>query len=126
MHYLLASVYFQIKELSKSRSQCYEVLKIKPNNGKIYILIGDLYSTSAKQCGGDDLKDKVAYWAAVDKYKKAKSVDSSVTELANTKINTFTQYFPNTETIFFYDLEKGETYKIECWINETTTVRTSD
>ncbi len=126
IHYFLASVYFQTKQLAQARTQCYEVLKIRPNDGKIYILIGDLYSSSAKQCGGDDLKDKVAFWAAVDKYIKAKSVDSSVAELANTKINTFTQYFPNTETIFFYDLEKGDSYKVECWINETTTVRTSD
>jgi len=126
IHYLLANVYFQIKQFSTARSHCYEVLKTRPNDGKVYILIGDLYSSSAKLCGGDDLKDKIVYWVAVDKYIKAKSVDSSVAELAKTKINTFTQYFPTTETIFFYDKEKGEAYTVECWINETTTVRTSD
>lgn len=126
VQYLLANVYFQIKQLVKSRAACYEVLKIRPNEGKVYILIGDLYTASAKMCGGDDLKDKVVYWVAVDKYIKAKSVDASVSELAKTKINTYAQYFPTTETIFFYDLEKGESYKVECWINETTTVRTAD
>jgi tetratricopeptide (TPR) repeat protein len=126
IHYLLANVFFQMKQLSTARAQCYEVIKIKPNDGKAYILIGDLYSSSAKQCGEDDLTNKVAYWAAVDKYFKAKSVDSTVAELATTKINTFKQYFPSKETIFFYDKVPGEPYTVECWINETTTVRTSD
>ncbi|MCD4696244.1 MAG: tetratricopeptide repeat protein [Bacteroidales bacterium] len=126
VHYLLANVLFQQNKLSEARSHCYEVIKIRPHEGKAYILIGDMYSTSAKKCGDNDLTSKVGYWAAVDKYYKAKNVDSSVSDLANTKINTFIQYFPATETIFFYDLKKGDPYTIECWINETTTVRTSD
>ena len=85
-----------------------------------------MYATSAKECGDNDLTNRVAYWAAVDKYYKAKSVDPSVEDLANTKINTFSQYFPAHETIFFYDLKKGDSYTVGCWINETTTVRTSD
>lgn len=125
-YFLLANVYFQIKQYSNARSQCYEVLKIRPNDGKAYILIGDLYAVSAKDCGDNDLTDKVAYWAAVDKYYKAKSVDPSVEELATTKINTFSRYFPATERGFFYDLKAGDTYTVGCWINETTTVRFSD
>ena len=85
-----------------------------------------MYVATAKECGNNDLTNKVAYWAAVDKYIKAKAVDPSVADIARTKINTFSQYFPATETIFFYDLKKGDTYKIDCWINETTKVRTSD
>lgn len=125
-HYLLANVYFQIKQYSKARAQSYETIKIRPNDGKAYILIGDMYAANAKECGDNDLTTKVAYWVAVDKYYKAKSVDESVKELATTKINTFSQYFPALETIFFYDLKKGDSYTVGCWINETTTVRTSD
>ena len=126
VHYYLANVYFQIKRYSQARTNCYEIIKIRPNDGKAYVLIGDMYASSAKSCGDNDLTSKVAYWVAVDKYYKAKSVDPSVAELANTKINTFSQYFPANETIFFYDLQKGDSYTVECWINETTTVRTSD
>lgn len=125
-NYLLANVYYQLKQYSNARSQCYEILKVRPNDGKAYILIGDLYATSAKECGDNQLTERVAYWVAVDKYYKAKSVDSTVEELATTKINTFSQYFPATETIFFYDLKKGDSYTVGCWINETTTVRSSD
>ena len=126
IHYLLANVYFQMKQYSNARSQCYSAIKLRPNDGKPYILIGDMYVATAKSCGDNDLTKTVAFWVAVDKYKKAKSVDSSVAESANSKIKTYSQYFPATETIFFYDLKKGDPYKVECWINETTTVRTSD
>ncbi len=126
IHYLLANVYFQIKQYSTARSHCYNAIKLRSNDGKPYILIGDMYVATAKSCGDNDLTKSVAYWVAVDKYKKAKSVDSSVADAANSKIRTYSQYFPATETIFFYDLKKGDSYKVECWINETTTVRTSD
>lgn len=126
VHYLLANVYFQLKQYSTARSHCYQAVELRPNDGKPYILIGDMYVATSKSCGDNDLTKTVAYWVAVDKYKKAKSVDSSVAESANTKIKTYSQYFPATETIFFYDLKKGDSYKVECWINETTIVRTSD
>lgn len=125
VNFLLAHVYFQMKLYSQSRNTANEVLKVRPNDGKIYILIGDLYASSAKDCGDNDLTSKVAYWAAVDKYVRARNVDPSVEDLARTKINTFSQYFPAKETIFFYDLDEGDTYTVECWINETTTVRAS-
>lgn len=126
VQFLLANVYFQLKRLSEARKECYAVLKVRPNDGKSLIVIGDLYASSAKQCGDGDFYSKVAYWAAVDKYIKAKNVDPDVADLASTKINTFTQYFPATEQIFFHDLKEGDSFTVECWINETTKVRASD
>jgi tetratricopeptide (TPR) repeat protein len=126
LFYMTAVVYFQLKKYSQARANCYDVLKFRPNDGKAYILIGNMYAASAKSCGNNDLTNKVAYWAAVDKFIKAKNVDPSVADEAKKLINTYSQYFPATETIFFYDLKKGDKYKVGCWINETTTVRTSD
>ncbi|MEZ5197089.1 MAG: tetratricopeptide repeat protein [Bacteroidales bacterium] len=126
VHFLVANVYFELEQYSKARTHCYETLKVRPEEGKVYILIGDMYQATAKDCGDNDLTSRVAYWAAVDKYIKAKDVDSSVSDVAKSRINTFSQYFPATETIFFYDLKKGDPYKVGCWINESTTVRTSD
>ncbi len=126
VHFLLGNVFFQLKRFSEARAECYATLKVRPNDGKSYIVIGDLYAASAKDCGDGDFYSKVAYWAAVDKYFQARNVDPEVAELAQTKINTFTQYFPATEQIFFHDLKEGDSFTVECWINETTTVRSSD
>lgn len=126
VHYLLSVVFFQLNKLQDSRSECYATIKIRPNDGKSYLVIGDLYASSAKKCGDGDFYSKVAYWAAVDKYMQAKNVDPEVAGDAQAKINTYTQYFPATDQIFFHDLNEGDPFTVECWINEKTTVRSSD
>ncbi|MCD4734701.1 MAG: tetratricopeptide repeat protein [Bacteroidales bacterium] len=125
-HFLLANVYFQQKKYSAARGECYNVIKIRPNDGKSYMLIGDLYASSANSCGDDEIAKKSPYWAAVDKYQKARNVDSEVASEARKRINTYSQHFPLKERLFFFDLQNGDSYKVECWINENTTIRSSD
>lgn len=122
-YYLLANIYFNTKNFNKARSFAYKGLEIRPEDGNFYLVIGDMYASSAKDCGQNDLTGKVAFWAAVDKYKQAKSIDPFVEEEANKRIAAYSRQFPSVETIFFYDLSEGDTYRVECWINETTTVR---
>ncbi len=122
-YYLLANIYLNLKQYQKGRSFAYKGLKLKPDDGNFYIVIGDMYAASSKNCGDNDLTKKVAYWAAVDKYNKAKKVDPSVLEIANKRIKIYSAAFPSMETIFFYDLKEGEPYTVGCWINEKTTVR---
>jgi len=120
---LLADCYRNLNNYSKARSYALNVTEIRPEDGNPYVLIGDMYAASAKDCGNNDLTNKVAYWAAVDKYYKARSVDPSIADAANERISTYSRVFPSIEIIFFHDLKEGDSYKVECWINETTTVR---
>lgn len=124
--FFLANVQYIQKNYSAARSSCYKSLEYNPANGNAYLLIGDMYAASSGSCGNDDIAKKAPYWAAVDKYYKAKSVDPSVADVANSRINTYTQHFPLKEELFFHDYKNGDSYKVECWINETTTVRSSD
>lgn len=123
---MLAKIYMVKKEYQSARSYCYKALEYIPKDGSLYIMIGDMYASSAKQCGSNDLTSKVAYWAAVDKYVKAKNIDPTVADEAQNRINTYSKHFPLTATIFFHDLHKGDSYDVGCWINETTKVRSSD
>ncbi|MFW5687563.1 MAG: tetratricopeptide repeat protein, partial [Bacteroidota bacterium] len=109
----------------EARSYALQAAELDPENGRPYIIIGEMYAATASQCGDDDLTKNVAYWAAVDKFVQARSIDEDpvVQERANQLINTWSQYFPNNELIFFHGLSEGETYRVECWINETTRVR---
>jgi len=120
---LLATIYRQKHNFPKARSYALSTLDLRPDDGNAYLIIGDMYAASASECGDNDLTKKTAYWAAIDKYKKAKSVDPGVGDIADKRIEIYSKQFPNSETIFFYDLSEGESYKVECWINETTTVR---
>ncbi len=123
VYLLMASVYSKLKDLQKARTFARKSIDLRPDNGHPYLIIGDLYAGSAKNCGNNDLTSKVAYWAAVDKYKMAKKMGPDVAELANKRIALYSKHFPHAETIFFYDLKVGDPYTVECWINEKTTVR---
>jgi tetratricopeptide (TPR) repeat protein len=119
----MAEAYRAMKQFPTARTYALKTAEIDPEDGEVYILIGDMYAESAKDCGDNDLTTKVAYWAAVDKYYRAKSVDPDLSELANRRISSYSVYFPTQETIFFYDLKEGDEYTVECWINERTKVR---
>jgi tetratricopeptide (TPR) repeat protein len=105
-----------------ARSYALEAVKLRPDWGEPLILIGDTYA-AANNCFENDFEKATVYWAAVDKFIQAKSIDTEVSEKADERINTYQNYFPDVETIFFYSLAEGDTYTIGCWINETTKVR---
>jgi len=119
----LGKIYYKLNQFSKARSYARKALALNPSDGMSYILIGDMYAASAAECGNNELTSKVAYWAAVDKYNQAKRADNELTELANKRIATYSKYFPTVDKVFFHDLKEGDSYKVECWINETTKVR---
>jgi tetratricopeptide (TPR) repeat protein len=111
-----------LKNYSAARTNALRASSLRPDWGKPFIVIGDMYAASASTCG-DDFAKQAAFWAVIDKYIKAKSVDSSVSDEANKKISTYTPYMPSRDLGFFHNLKEGDTYKIECWINESATVR---
>lgn len=108
--------------LQQARSLALQAIDYNPNFGKAYILIGYLYA-SEKNCGEDGFTKSTVYWAAVDKFIKAKQIDSSVAADADTQIETYVKYFPAQSDIFFQDLQPGASYTVGCWINERTTIR---
>lgn len=121
----IAEAYRGLKNFPSSRTYALKTIALDPNDGEPYLLIGDLYAASASDCGDNDLTKRVAYWAAVDKYYRAKSVDPEIAEIADKRIASYSVYYPSMETIFFYGYHEGDSYTVECWINETTKVRAS-
>jgi len=123
-YYYLASINYNQKHYSEARSYALKSMVINPNDGKCYILIGNMYASSAESCGGsDEIASRAGYWAAVDKFITARNVDPSVADEANKVIATYSSYFPTRERLFLYDLKEGSSYTVGCWIGETTIVR---
>lgn len=123
---LLSEIHFrQLNQLVRARNFALQATETRAGDGRGLILIGDMYASSAATCGENELEKRVAYWAAVDKYIRAKAIDnsSSVEAAANQRINAWSQHFPDSETIFFYGLSVGQPYTVGCWIDENTTVR---
>ena len=113
-----------LKNYRQARVYAQRALALRPGWGSPLILIGDIYVAAAASCGKDDFEKSTVYWAAVDKYQKARKIDASVATEANQKAATYSKYFPNQKESFYRNLEEGQSFKIDsCWINETTTVR---
>ncbi|NQY11152.1 MAG: hypothetical protein HRT71_16775 [Flavobacteriales bacterium] len=120
-----AEAYKALGQKPTARTYAKKAIAARPGWGIPYILIGDLYAISGKECGeeGKDVKKGSVQWAAYDMYKKAKSVDSGVAGVANKKMEQAKSRFPDTEKLFFEGVEVGAAFTVECWINETTIVR---
>lgn len=101
-------------------------LGISKGQGRCYIIIGMCYASSRPY--GDDAKGRIlnksVYWAAVDKFVKAKQVDPSVEVTANEYINSYSRYYPTKEERFDLPNEfSGSTFYVGGWIGESTAIR---
>lgn len=122
-YYEWSQVVFAQKQYQKVRELARKAIEFNPNNGKAYIAIGKAYASDAQNIGEEQVEHNAAYWAAVDKFVKAKQVDESCASEANDLIATYSKHFPNKEEAFMFGMKVGDRYTVKGWINETTTVR---
>jgi hypothetical protein len=80
-----------------------------------------MFSASNSAC--NDPVPNAVYWVAADKFAKAKAVDETVADKAQARLSQAAARFPKVETYFGHGYQKGQSYSVGCWINETTTVR---
>jgi len=124
-----ADWFYELAVVSRANNDCCEAISYakeaiayKSDYGKAYITLGDAI-IDCRENLGDDFEQRTAFWAAADKYTKAKSVDPSVAEEANKKLNDYASQYPNNEEVFFRDMKDGDSYQVKGCINEYTTVR---
>jgi tetratricopeptide (TPR) repeat protein len=122
----LAKVYGGAKNYSKARSTALEAAGLKSGWGEPFIYIGDLYLGTSSSCGNDDCSRKYGIWAAEDMYVKARSIDASIAETANSKISSCRKYYPMKKDCFFINLESGASVTVGGWISTETTARFAD
>jgi len=111
---------------SEARTYAYRALKNAPTMGRAYLLIASMYASSANSCGTDVVSKRMVYVAALNKALKAKSVDPSISSLANRYIKSYSHNLPSKKDLFAAAIDAGTTHKIGCWINETVRVQSKD
>lgn len=118
--------YAEARKYAQASIATLSGLGMNKGQGRCYIIIGMCYA--ATRLYGNDAKgailNKTVYWAAVDKFYKAKQVDPSVEAQASEFISTYSRYFPTKEERFDLPGEfSGSTYFVGGWIGETTNIR---
>jgi len=122
-YFEMATVQFSLHSFGAAKSSLYTAAGLKEGYGDAYLLLGKVYAAGASTVGSEDWEKKAGYWAAVDKFAKAKSVDESVASEANQLIAQYSQYFPTKEDLFMHGQKVGDSYTVGGFIGETTKIR---
>lgn len=123
--YRLAQTYSAMNKNKSAKSFALKAASMRSGWGEPYVLIGDLYAKTSRQCGElkTEFLKRVGYWAAIDKYEYAMKIDNTVSTKANGRIKKYTEQMPSKTDIFTEGLIDVPTYTIECWYTETVKVR---
>ncbi len=119
--YKIALKFKKSGQFSKSRTYANKALKYQPSMGKAYLLIGNLYASSANNCGTSQFEKRSIYSLALKEAKKAASVDASVRKLANKTAASYEGRAPS-KTDIFSEAMGGKKISFNCWIGKSVTV----
>ena len=112
--YKVATIYRRGSK-STARKYAQKAIDANPSNGKAYLLIANLYATSANDCGKDTFEKLAMYWKAADMAQKAGRVDPSLGSRANKSATSYLAKAP-TKSMIFEKGMSGKTVTFSCWV----------
>ena len=119
--YKIALKFKQRGSKKSARSYALKSLKYQPSLGKAYLMIANLYATSANDCGQSQFEKRAVYWLAANTAKKAARVDASIKKAALKTAAAFNGRAPSKTDIFTDGME-GKVIQFSCWINDKVKV----
>ncbi|MEC4004616.1 hypothetical protein OX283_008110 [Flavobacterium sp. SUN052] len=103
--------------VNQDASKCQEMILVaienKPNNGKYFIFLANLYANSVVDCGSSSNEKKAIYKLASNTVLKAALAEPRLKPTAEVMSK---EYLKN---VTFEKNEKVKSVKIGCWINQT-------
>ncbi len=106
---------------STARNYAFKALKFQPSLGRAYLLIANLYASSANNCGNTQFEKRSVYWLAAQTARKASKVDASVKRLAIKTANSYEGRAPS-KTDIFTEGNEGASINFSCWISRSVKV----
>jgi len=106
---------------STSRKYAQQAIDANPSNGKAYLLIANLYASSANDCGSTTFEKRAIYWKAADMARRAGRVNPSLSGKANQAATSYSAKAPSKEMIFSSSMA-GKTVTFSCWVGGSVKV----
>ena len=120
----IASIQFrQLKSYGPARENARKAASLKSNWGRPYLLIGDMYASTSRNCGSDGYSRGLAVLAAIEKYAQARNIDAEVSAEASKKISLYGASIPPKDEAHMRGIAEGARVSTGCWIGETVTLR---
>lgn len=124
----IGGVMYSANDYPKAREAYQVAMNADPANGEPHYYVGLMYLSSGELCGpGTGFDSQRVLWPAFDKLNTAISKDlaADLKADATKTMNEYRQYLPTKAQLSQEGLSEGASYTVPCWINETTTVRSS-
>jgi cysteine synthase len=96
---------------------------MRPNWGKPFLLIGDMYASTSRNCGSDGYSRGLAVLAAIEKYAHARNIDAEVSAEASKKISLYGASIPPKDEAHMRGMSEGARVSTGCWIGESVSLR---
>jgi tetratricopeptide (TPR) repeat protein len=119
--YKIASKFKKTNQFSKSRNYARKALEYQPSMGAAYLLISNLYASSANNCGNSQFEKRAVYWLAAKEARKAANVDASIKKTAVRTAESYEGRAPS-KTDIFTEGNAGQVIRFNCWIGQSVTV----
>jgi tetratricopeptide (TPR) repeat protein len=121
--------YASKKDFPEARRLAQKAAQLQAGWGAPYMLIGNLYASSASKVS-DGVNGRTVYYAAVDMFRKAKDIDPNVSSEADAKIGKWSGQYPTQDDKNGYFMSKGKAFPavgsgitVGGWIGQRTTVK---
>ena len=121
--YKVATINKRKGSKSTARSYAQKAIDFNPANGRAYLLIANLYATSANDCGSTPFEKRAIYWKAADMARQAGRVDPSLGGSASQSVTSYLAKAPSKEMIFSSGMA-GKTVSFSCWVGGSVKVPT--
>ncbi|PIF01142.1 MAG: hypothetical protein CR994_02930 [Maribacter sp.] len=112
---------FRKSSKSTARSYAQKAINFNPSNGGAYLLIANLYATSANSCGTTPFEKRAIYWKAAEMARKAGRVDPSLSGKASKSAASYSAKAPSKTDIFNSGMA-GKTLTFKCWVGGSVKV----
>ena len=106
---------------SSARTYARKALSYQPSMGRAYLMISNLYASSANACGDTQFNKRAVYWLAANMAYKAGEVDASIKKAAIRTARSYEGRAPS-KTDIFTEGNQGTTIKFDCWIKSSVNV----
>jgi tetratricopeptide (TPR) repeat protein len=100
---------------STARNYAQKAIDYNRSNGRAYLLIANLYATSANDCGSTPFEKRAIYWKAADMARQAGRVNPSLSGSASQSASSYEAKAPSKEMIFSSGMA-GKTVSFSCWV----------
>lgn len=120
VYYKMATMYGTSNK-SQARSYARKALEAKPSFGQAYLLIAQLYASSANECGKTTFEKRAVNWLCAQYANKAAAVDPGLKATASRHAANYNERAPSKVDIFNDDMA-GKTVSFNCWIGESVRV----